>query len=271
MRKFKKGQWVWWNDPAKATSGLYAVLDPKEEYNADTTEAEIAAFDDRMILIGNRAGSEAEVYAGELEGPRIRVVFRRWWDYPGQPVVALFPDEEENEEQRTILFFDPAANPGEVSYQRVIRGSVDATTEEYGPLLAKLRAIGFDQIRIYTHRDYQHEQIMYFASELAEKLWADQHNLPSEQLYNEDRTLKREFDDEYMEYYDMYYSQLAMLAGYEEEEPAPRMVCSICGGTDVACDARINPNTGEILNYPDDMDSSCERCGEAELTETENQ
>ena len=198
-------------------------------------------------------------------------MFRRWWDHPGQPVVALFPDEEENEEQRTILSFDPAANPREVSYQSVIRGSVDATTEEYGPLLVKLRAIGFDHIRIYTHRDYQHEQIMYFATELAEKMLADRHNLYSEQLYNEDRTLKREFDDEYMEYYDMHYSQLAMLAGYEDEEPAPRMVCSICGGADVACDARINLNTGEILGYPDDMDSSCERCGEAELTETENQ
>lgn len=31
------------------------------------------------------------------------------------------------------------------------------------------------------------------------------------------------------------------------------------------------PQYRDLLGYPDDMDSSCERCGEAELTETENQ
>lgn len=268
MQKFKKGQWVWWTDPAKASSGLYYVLDTKEEYNADVTEEEAAAFDDRMILIGNGT-SEAEVYAGELKSPRVRVVFRRWWDHPGQPVVALFPDVEMNTEQRTVLSFGPDTKPTAASYQSVLRGSVDATTKEYAPLQAKLRAIGFDQIQIYTHRDYQHEQIMDFAAELAEKQWADSRNLPSDQLYNKEKVLKHEYEDEYAEYYEMFYAQLARLAGYEEEEPAPRLVCDVCGGTAVACDARINPNTGEILGYPDDMDASCEMCGEVELLSLE--
>jgi hypothetical protein len=65
MRTFKEGQRVWWNDPAAETSGEYKVLDPKDDYNADTTEGDIADFDDRMILIGNGT-SEAEVYAEEL-------------------------------------------------------------------------------------------------------------------------------------------------------------------------------------------------------------
>lgn len=65
MRTFKEGQRVWWNDPAAETSGEYKVLDPKDAYNADTTEEDIADFDDRMILIGNGT-SEAEVYAEEL-------------------------------------------------------------------------------------------------------------------------------------------------------------------------------------------------------------
>lgn len=66
MRKFKKGQKVWWNDPANETSGEYEVLDPKDEYNADTTEEDIADFDDRIILIGDGT-SEVEVYAAELD------------------------------------------------------------------------------------------------------------------------------------------------------------------------------------------------------------
>lgn len=65
MRTFKEGQRVWWNDPAAETSGEYKVLDPKDDYNADTTEEDIADFDDRMILIGNGT-SEVEVYAEEL-------------------------------------------------------------------------------------------------------------------------------------------------------------------------------------------------------------
>lgn len=65
MRTFKEGQRIWWNDPAGETSGEYKVLDPKDEYNAETTKKDIADFDDRMILIGNST-SEAEVYAEEL-------------------------------------------------------------------------------------------------------------------------------------------------------------------------------------------------------------
>lgn len=66
MRKFKEGQKVYWNDPAGETSGKYEVLDPKDDYNIDVTEADIADFDSRMILIGCNGG-EAEVYAEELD------------------------------------------------------------------------------------------------------------------------------------------------------------------------------------------------------------
>lgn len=66
MRIFKKGQRVYWNDPAGETSGEYEVLDPKNEYNKDFTEDDIKDFDARMLLIGNGT-SEAEVHASELE------------------------------------------------------------------------------------------------------------------------------------------------------------------------------------------------------------
>ena len=66
MRTFKKGQRVCWSDPAGETSGEYTVIDPKNEYNKDFTEDDIADIDERMIVIGNGI-SEAEVHASELE------------------------------------------------------------------------------------------------------------------------------------------------------------------------------------------------------------
>lgn len=66
MRTFKKGQRVYWNDPAGETSGEYTVIDPKDEYNKDFTEENTADLDERMIVIGNGT-SEAEVYASELD------------------------------------------------------------------------------------------------------------------------------------------------------------------------------------------------------------
>ena len=66
MRKFEKGQKVYWNDPANETSGEYEVYDTFEDRNADLTDEDLEEFDYRMILIGDGT-SEAEVYAAELE------------------------------------------------------------------------------------------------------------------------------------------------------------------------------------------------------------
>lgn len=67
MKKITTGQRVYWHDPDNQTSGEYKVLDANEERNKEYTEEDIADFDDRIILIGNDAGSQAEVYAEELE------------------------------------------------------------------------------------------------------------------------------------------------------------------------------------------------------------
>lgn len=67
MRKFTTGQRVYWYDPANQTSGEYKVLDTYEERNKEYTEEDVTDFDDRMILIGNDTGSQAKVYAEELE------------------------------------------------------------------------------------------------------------------------------------------------------------------------------------------------------------
>ncbi len=63
MRKFKKGQKVYWIDPAGETSGEYEVYNANEDNYANPTDDD---FDERVILIGN-GFSEAEVYAAELK------------------------------------------------------------------------------------------------------------------------------------------------------------------------------------------------------------
>lgn len=67
MRKFTIGQRVYWHDPDNQTSGNYKVLDTYEERNKEYTEEDVTHFDDRIILIGNDAGSQTDVYAEELE------------------------------------------------------------------------------------------------------------------------------------------------------------------------------------------------------------
>mgnify|MGYP006891887868 CR=1 FL=1 len=41
MRKFEKGQKVFWNDPAGETSGEYKVYDAFEEKYADLTDEDL--------------------------------------------------------------------------------------------------------------------------------------------------------------------------------------------------------------------------------------
>lgn len=66
MRKFKKRQKVYWNDPVGETSGEYEVYNAPEMEDVFSGDEEIEDLDDRIILIGNGI-SEAEVYAAELD------------------------------------------------------------------------------------------------------------------------------------------------------------------------------------------------------------
>jgi len=76
--------------------------------------------------------------------------------------------------------------------------------------------------------------------------------------------------------YEAYLQGLSDANGWEKYQvikkiEIPRLVCKNCKGHDVACDARINPNSGAILNIFDEMDGACEKCGEVELMEPEDQ
>ena len=47
--------------------------------------------------------------------------------------------------------------------------------------------------------------------------------------------------------------------------------CNNCGGSDVACDARVDPDTGAIQNFFDRMDGFSARYGEGEPIEHRKQ
>jgi len=43
-----------------------------------------------------------------------------------------------------------------------------------------------------------------------------------------------------------------------------KVICTRCGGTNIACEAIVNPNIGEIIYYPDEsfMHANCRDCKE---------
>lgn len=47
--------------------------------------------------------------------------------------------------------------------------------------------------------------------------------------------------------------------------------CTCCGGTDVTCEARINPNTNQFIDFTEDsfLEGQCEKCGEVILTDAQ--
>lgn len=263
MRQFKNKQWVWWTDPAGETSGWYQILDTFDERNAEVREEDIAEYDDRIILIGN-GYSEAEVYAAELSSPRVRVVLRQWSDHAVQEVVALFPDIETNTERHTILTLEPKGRSDEAVYQEAIRNSEEITEKMCAPLLAELRNAGFEQVQVITHREYQHEQIMEYAAELADLKLAQEFNKLPSAFHNRKGGIKKEYEDAFADYYESAYAELSRLAGYEDE-PENKYICSICGQpTFVLCEASVNPNTKEFHEYGDEAfyHAYCKHCEE---------
>lgn len=43
-----------------------------------------------------------------------------------------------------------------------------------------------------------------------------------------------------------------------------KVICTRCGGTNIACEAIVNPNTGKIIDYLDEsfMHANCGDCKE---------
>lgn len=213
MRQFKKGQWVWWNDPEDITSGLYRVLDPGEI----SEEAAEAEEDDRIILIGNLAGSEAHVFPYELVSPRLQVIFRIEEDEVSPAVFALFPGENPDGSRGTVLYYESGHLHHKGSFNGCIKASVPTREEDYAPLLAELKEAGFDQLQIITYHEWRRSRIEGFASQLAHLKIVEEHQMYHDDLCMEDGQICLMFRDEYQKLCDQCREELSLLADFEEE------------------------------------------------------
>ena len=74
-----------------------------------------------------------------------KVVFRR---FPDGEIIALFPDDPWNKSDYTTASYLHVGQHGAADYQHVVAKTHPATEPEYRDLLAELRAIGYDDLRV---------------------------------------------------------------------------------------------------------------------------
>lgn len=74
-----------------------------------------------------------------------KVVFRQW---KGGEVIALFPDEPWSRHGHTTTSYMHSGQHGAADYAGVIAATRPAREEEYSDLLAELKAIGYDDLRV---------------------------------------------------------------------------------------------------------------------------
>lgn len=70
-----------------------------------------------------------------------RVTFRKWKD--SGDVIAFFPDQRDGQ---YIVSYEHVGQHGNASYPHP--QTVPASPDEYAPLLAELKSIGYDDLRI---------------------------------------------------------------------------------------------------------------------------
>jgi hypothetical protein len=128
--KYRKGQKVYWRDPAGETSGVYEVCDNKRS---------------DIIFISNGV-SEAEVYPCELYPLSQKVIFRRGITVPG--ITALFPDQILEENPRLVASYDSHDGLGELDFEYIMELTSPAYTPECSGIIAELKDAGYDQLEI---------------------------------------------------------------------------------------------------------------------------
>jgi hypothetical protein len=130
MENFKKGQKVYWCDPADETSGVYEVYRKINEY---------------IYLVGN-AVSEVEANIGELYPLSQKVIFRKWIIDGG--IIALFPEQELDDRPRIVASYQNETTEREAEYDFVMEATVPANKNEYGCLPEELKEAGYDDLKI---------------------------------------------------------------------------------------------------------------------------
>ena len=80
---------------------------------------------------------------------QIRVVFRRW---KNGDVIALFPDISADNLNRYCESYEHVGQHSGADYKGVIKQTTPATENEYSSLLAELRRIGYDNLKIVKRK-----------------------------------------------------------------------------------------------------------------------
>ena len=75
-----------------------------------------------------------------------KVVFRKFKE--GSEIIALFPKERWNRHDYTINSYMHVGQHGAADYDQVIALTHPASEHEYQPLLAELKSIGYDDLRV---------------------------------------------------------------------------------------------------------------------------
>lgn len=108
--------------------------------------------------------------------------------------------------------------------------------------------------------------IMELACSLAEKDLVDKVGVLPEDLTDENGEYFEEYQDEFDKNYDFYMNLFLKLENIQEDSYSStqqmNVRCTRCGGTNVFCEAIINPNTNKRRNFTDESFSYgiCENC-----------
>jgi hypothetical protein len=74
------------------------------------------------------------------------VVFRKFKE--DGDIIALFPEESWNPDKGTIASYMHTGQHGDADYHHVLAKTRPARENEYRPLLAELKRIGYDDLRV---------------------------------------------------------------------------------------------------------------------------
>jgi hypothetical protein len=153
MDEFKKGQKVYWRDPAGETSGVYEVYNQYDEY---------------IYLIGNGA-SETEVYAGELHNLSREVIFRK--NIENGSVTALLPEQAFEENPCIVAsycFEDKKWD--ELDCDFIMEHSYPVYDNEYPKLSGKLKEAGCDALAVISEPPIDRCRLLGIMDRIAQKL-----------------------------------------------------------------------------------------------------
>ena len=82
------------------------------------------------------------------------VIFRKWKE---GDIIALFPTLDYNEFSGLCWSYEHVGQHGGADYNHVVKITTPVRPEEYADLLAELKSIGYDDLKVYERRPQEME------------------------------------------------------------------------------------------------------------------